>query len=280
MSSLVLNVDLHCHSNESDGLLPPAEVARRASANGVDVLALTDHDNIAGLAEARAAADACGMGFVNGVEVSIEWEGGQVHIVGLAFAANDAALATGLAGIRSGRIERARRMAADLERVGIRGAFEGALAYAHDPNLVSRAHFARYLVEIGICRDVRSVFDAYLKPGLPGYVEHRWPTLGDALDWIHGAGGVAVVAHPGRYKFSARDLRRLLCEFKDRGGRAIEVVSGGHTPEQVGVLGRLAREFDFLASRGSDFHGPGESFVDLGKVASLPDGLTPVWTAF
>ncbi|WP_153116920.1 3',5'-nucleoside bisphosphate phosphatase [Rhodocyclus tenuis] len=276
----MLNCDLHCHSTASDGLLPAADVARRAAANGVDMLALTDHDNIAGLAAARVAAVECGMAFVNGVEVSIEWEGGQIHIVGLAFDADDAALNAGLAAIRSGRIERARRMAADLERVGIRGSFEGAMHYAEDPNLISRAHFARYLVGIGVCRDMRSVFDAYLKPGLPGYVEHRWASLPDCLGWIHGAGGIAVVAHPGRYKLSPRDLRRFLGEFKDLGGRGIEVASGSHTPEHVALFDRLAREYDFLASRGSDFHGPGESYVDLGALAPLPAGLKPVWTAF
>ena len=276
----VVNADLHSHSTASDGLLPAAEVARRAAQNGVDMLALTDHDNLAGLAPARAVADEFGMGFVNGVEVSIEWGGLQVHILGLAFDADDQALGDGLAAIRSGRVARAQRMSAELEKIGIAGAFDGAMRHAENPSLISRAHFARYLVEIGVCKDVRSVFDAYLVPGRPGYVDHRWATLADSVGWIKGAGGVAAVAHPGRYKFSRPELRRFLDEFKALGGQAIEVISGSHSAENVALFGRLAREYGFLASCGSDFHGPGESYVDLGKLAPLPAGLTPVWESF
>lgn len=276
----VPNVDLHCHSTASDGLLAPADVARRAAANGVELWALTDHDDLAGLAPARAVAEAAGMRFISGVEVSIEWEGLQIHIVGLNFDPADAALNAGLAAIRSGRIERARRMSAELEKIGIAGAFEGAMRYAENPSLVSRAHFARYLVEIGRCKDVRSVFDIYLVPGRPGYVDHRWASVAESVKWITGAGGIAVVAHPARYKLSARALRRFLDEFKQEGGAAIEVVSGSHSPEDVGVFARLAREFGFLASRGSDFHGPLESYVDLGRLGPMPDGLEPIWNAF
>lgn len=276
----MLNCDLHCHSICSDGLLPAAAVVERAAANGVDMLALTDHDDLDGLATARSVADSLGIAFVNGVEISIEWQGLQVHLLGFAFDPADAALNAGLAGIRSGRIERARRMSADLEKIGIRGAFDGAMRLAANPNLVSRSHFGRYLVASGVCRDTRSVFESYLVPGKPGYVQHRWACLSDALSWVHGAGGVAAVAHPGRYRLSRADMRRFLGEFKDLGGQAIEVMSGSHTAEHVEIFGRLAREFGFLASRGSDFHGPDESYVDLGKLAPLPDGLTPVWTVF
>lgn len=274
------NCDLHCHSTASDGLLPAGAVARRAAANGVDMLALTDHDDLAGLAAARAVADECGMRFINGVEVSVEWEGSQIHVVGLNFAADDVRLNAGLESIRSGRIERAQRMGAELERVGIPGCFDGAMHHAQNPCLISRAHFARYLVEVGVCRDVRSVFDSYLKPGLPGYVEHRWASLADAIGWISGAGGVAVVAHPARYRLSPRELRRFLGDFQDCGGKAIEVASGSHTQEHVAIFTRLALEYGFLASRGSDFHGPGESYVDLGALAPLPEVLTPVWSVF
>lgn len=273
-------VDLHCHSTASDGLLSPAAVARRAAANGVEMLALTDHDNLGGLAEARVVAEELGMRFVNGVEVSIEWGGLQVHVLGYAFDAEGPALTAGLEGIRSGRIERAQRMAAELERAGIKGAFEGSLRYAENPTLVSRAHFARYLVEIGVSKDVRSVFESYIVPGKPGYVEHRWVTLADAVGWIHAAGGVAAIAHPGRYKLSRSEMRAMLDEFKALGGQAIEVVSGSHSADNVALYGRLAREYGFLAACGSDFHGPGESYVDLGRIASLPAGLTPVWEAF
>lgn len=276
----VQNADLHCHSTASDGLLAPAEVVRRAAANGVDLLALTDHDDIAGLADARAAAESMGMAFVSGVEVSIEWESLQIHVVGLGFDTADAALNAGLAGIRSGRIERARRMSAELEKAGIGGAFEGAMRHSENPNLVSRAHFARYLVETKVCKDVRSVFESWLVPGKPGYVEHRWASVADCVAWIKGAGGIAVLAHPARYKLSSGALRRFLGEFRDLGGEGIEVVCGSHSPDDIGVFGRLAREYGFLASRGSDFHGPQESYVDLGRLAPLPDGLKPVWESF
>ena len=276
----MLNVDLHCHSTASDGLLPAAEVVRRAAANGVELLALTDHDDLGGLAAARSTADEIGMRFVNGVEISIEWRGLQVHILGYAFAADDPALNAGLAAIRSGRVERARRMSAELEKVGIAGCFDGAMRHAENPSLISRAHFARYLVEIGVCKDVRSVFESYIVPGKPGYGEHRWATLAESVGWIRGAGGVASVAHPGRYKFSRPEMRTLLEEFKSAGGQAIEIVSGSHSAENTALFGKLAREFGFLASCGSDFHGPKESYVDLGKLEPLPPGLTPIWEAF
>jgi predicted metal-dependent phosphoesterase TrpH len=278
--SPVLNCDLHCHSTASDGLLPADEVVRRAAANGVDRLALTDHDDLGGLLAARAAADEVGMLFTNGVEISIEWEGLQIHILGLAFNVDDAQLNTGLATIRSGRLDRAQRMSADLEKIGVCNTFAGAMHFAKNPSLISRAHFARYLVASGVCKDVRSVFESYLVPGRPGYVDHRWATLADSIGWVCGAGGIAAVAHPGRYKLSNRDMRRFLAEFKDLGGQAIEVMSGSHSQENVGTFARLANEYGFLASRGSDFHGPGESYVDLGKLPPLPDGLKPVWELF
>ena len=220
------------------------------------------------------------MGFVNGVEISIEWQALQIHILGYAFDSRDQTLNAGLESIRSGRVERAQRMSAELEKVGIAGAFDGAMSYAANPSLISRAHFGRFLVETGVAKDLRSVFESYLVPGRPGYVDHRWATLADSLSWILSAGGIAAVAHPGRYKLSRADMRRFLAEYKELGGQAIEVVSGSHTQEHVDTFGRLAREYGFLASRGSDFHGPGESYFDLGQLAPLPDGLKPVWEAF
>ena len=276
----MLNVDLHCHSNASDGLLPPAEVVRRAAENQVTLLALTDHDDLGGLAVARATADSCGIRFINGVEISIEWGGLQVHVLGYNFNADDAALNAGLHSIRSGRISRARRMSEDLEKVGIGGCFEGAMRHAENPNLISRAHFARYLVESGVCKDVRSVFDAYIVPGRPGYVDHRWASVQESVGWIIGAGGVVAIAHPGRYKFSRPEMRQLLDEFKACGGQALEIVSGSHSAENVTMFSRLAREYGFMASCGSDFHGPGESYVDLGRIAPLPADLQPIWEAF
>lgn len=271
------NFDFHCHSTISDGLLPPAEVVRRAANNGVTWLSLTDHDDISGLAAAAEEAAAVGIEFTGGVEISIEWRNLPIHVVGLGVDAGSAVLREGLENLRSGRIERARRMAAALAEIAIPDTFEGAMRYAENPNLISRAHFARYLVEIGICRDTASVFHSYLTPGKPGYVDHRWATLEDSVRWIQAAGGVAVVAHPGRYKLSGGEMRRFLGEFRDLGGRAIEVVCGSHGNDNTLHFARQARFFGFHASRGSDFHGPEESHVDLGRLPGLPEDLKPVW---
>ncbi len=271
------NFDFHCHSSVSDGLLPPADVARRAAANGVDYWALTDHDDLGGLEIAEQAATEAGMRFLNGVEISIEWKGTPIHVVGLGFDRCDPALVAGLDALRLGRVERARRMGDALAAIGIHGVYEGALKYAANSSLISRAHFARYMVSIGIARDVPGVFQHYLTPGKPGYVDHRWATLEDAIGWVQGAGGVAVVAHPGRYKMSGAETRRFLDDFKDLGGRAIEVTCGSHSNDHVMHFARLARHYAFHASRGSDFHGPEESYVDLGKLPQLPEDLKPVW---
>ncbi len=273
----MLNIDLHCHSTVSDGVLPPAAVAARASANGVDVWALTDHDEVSGVAAARAAAAAHGMRYVAGVEISITWGGETVHIVGLQIDETNPALMQGLAATRSGRVQRGHEMAQQLAAAGIPDAFQGALKYVGNPLLMSRTHFARYLVERGICRDIPEVFRNYLAEGKPGYVPHRWATLTEATDWIRGAGGIAVIAHPGRYRFSDLAQGALFDEFKQLGGTAIEVVTGSHTPEQYESYARVAKHYGFLASRGSDFHGPGESRIDLGQLPPLPDSLTPVW---
>ena len=271
------NFDFHCHSIVSDGLLPPQEVARRAAANGVDLWALTDHDDLGGLDVARATAEEVGMDFVNGVEISIEWKKVPIHIVGLGFDAGNPGLSGGLDELRLGRIERAKRMGDALAAIGIPGVYEGALCFVTNPSLISRAHFARYLVSIGIARDVSGVFQSYLTPGKPGYVDHRWATLEEAVGWITAAGGVAVVAHPARYKMSGGDMRKFLDDFKDAGGQGIEVTCGSHSPDHVLHFARLARHYAFHASRGSDFHGPAESYVDLGKLPQLPEDLKPVW---
>ncbi len=273
-----LNADLHCHSSASDGLLAPAEVVRRAHANGVELLALTDHDELAGLAEARATAQALGLDFVDGVEISVSWgDDTTVHIVALGVDPEHPELVAGLAQLRGGRDSRALRMAAELDKVGIHGSYEGALRYVENPALVGRSHFARYIAAQGHAKDVKSVFDHWLAKGKPGYVGHQWATLEQALAWIHAAGGLAVVAHPGRYRISNRELRRLLTEFRALGGEGIEVLSGSHNDDQTREMARYAREFGFLASRASDFHGPGESRIDIGMLAELPEGLTPIW---
>lgn len=271
------NFDLHCHSNVSDGVLAPAKVAARAKARGVDVWALTDHDEVGGIAEARAAAATLGLTFVPGVEISITWAGQTVHIVGLRIDEHNEELLRGLAATRSGRELRAREMAEQLAAAGIPDAYEGALRYAGNPDLISRTHFARYIIDRGVCHDVPSVFRNYLIEGKPGYVPHRWATLQQAVSWITGAGGVAIIAHPGRYKFDAMAYDALFEEFRRLGGSAIEVVTGSHTPDQYDEYARVAQRYGFLASRGSDFHGPGESRVDLGELPALPSSVKPVW---
>jgi hypothetical protein len=268
--------DLHCHSNVSDGALPPAEVARRAARSGVQVWALTDHDQLGGLAEAREAARAEGMHFVDGVEISVTWRGSTVHVVGLRIDPANEMLAGGLVRVRSGRIERAKRMARELDEAGIDGTFEGALRHAENPAMVSRTHFARFLAEISAVEDLKDAFRKYLVPGKPGYVPHQWAALADAVRWICGAGGQAVLAHPGRYGLSAAAMDALLAEFRTAGGAAIEVVTGSHSPEQYRHFGAIAAQQQFAASRGSDFHGLREG-AEFGALPPLDPALRPVW---
>ncbi len=273
----MLNVDLHCHSTVSDGLLSPAEIAVRAHSHGVDVWALTDHDEIGGVATARQTAKGLGMRHVAGVEISVTWAKKTIHIVGLQIDETNPALVQGLYETRHGREKRAKQIGDMLADVGIPDAFNGALRYVGNPDLISRTHFARYMVEGGFCKDVSDVFKNYLVEGKPGYVEHRWSDLQDCVGWIKGAGGLAVVAHPGRYDLTQLEMGALLDEFKQFGGVGIEVVTGSHTPDQFSEYAKVAQQYGFLASRGSDFHGPGESTTELGALPPLPSNLTPVW---
>jgi predicted metal-dependent phosphoesterase TrpH len=269
--------DLHTHSTVSDGTLTPSALIRRALDRGVDVLALTDHDEVSGLAEASAEADAHGLAFVCGTELSVSWHDLTLHVVGLNIDPACPALLTGMQEIRSGRQQRGRMIGESLERAGIPGAYEGALKFAANEDLLSRTHFARFLVDAGHVSDIRDVFKRYLTPGKPGYVAHIWASLGDAIDWIHAAGGQAVLAHPGRYKVNRSGMQALLTEFKDRRGDAIEVLTSSHTESQCREFVGHALRHGFLASCGSDFHGPGESWMDLGELPELPKALTPVW---
>ena len=272
----MLNIDLHCHSHVSDGVLPPAEVVARAAANGVEVFALTDHDDVAGLTEAQAAADEAGIAFIPGVEISVTWRGHTVHIVGLRIDPLNPLLANGLDGIRTGRTARAERMADGLAKIGITGAFQGARAHAVNKQIIGRVHFARWLIEQGHAPDMRTTFKRYLTPGHPGYVEHEWTTLENAVNWIRASGGMAVIAHPGRYAMPARDLHLLFDAFRTLGGEGIEVVTGSHHPSEYGKFADLARAFGFKASRGADFHAPGEG-IDIGRLPALPYYCKPVW---
>lgn len=272
-----LNADLHCHSVVSDGTLTPEELAARAKANGVELWSLTDHDEIGGQHRAAAAARSQGMAYLTGTEISVTFAGNTVHIVGLGFDPDNTALAQGLAATRGGRGERAQEMAAQLAQVGIHGAYEGALKFVGNPELISRTHFARFLVETQVCRDTNEVFRKYLTEGKPGYVPHRWATLGDAVRWITEAGGLAVIAHPARYKFTANEEYALFSEFKAHGGAGVEVVTGSHTAGEYVTYAAMAEEFGLAASRGSDFHSPDESHTDLGTLPYLPGHLTPIW---
>jgi 3',5'-nucleoside bisphosphate phosphatase len=269
--------DLHCHSTHSDGLLTPGEVVRRAALRGVDVLALTDHDAVSGLSEACATAEQAGITLIRGAELSVSWESHTLHVIGLQIDPTQPALLEGLTAIRAGRDTRARKMGASLAAAGIPDAFEGARRFVTSEHLISRTHFARYLVECGLAREVKDVFKRYLTPGKPGYVPHAWANLPQAIDWIRAAGGQAVLAHPGRYKVTTTGMRRLLDAFRSAGGEAIEVLSPSHTAAQYAEYAGYARVFGFKASMGSDYHGPGESYTDLGDMPQLPSGVTPVW---
>lgn len=272
-----LNADLHSHSVVSDGTLSPEALAVRAHSRGVDLWALTDHDEISGLPQAQTAALSAGMAFLSGVEISVTFTHETIHIVGLGFDMHDAALTQGLAQTRAGRDQRARSMADQLAQAGIAGAYEGAQRYVGNPALVSRTHFARFLVDSGVCHDTHEVFRRYLTEGKPGFVPHRWASLGDAVRWITQAGGVAVIAHPARYHLTANEEFALFSEFKAHGGQAVEVVTGSHAAHEYAIYADMACEFGLAASRGSDFHAPDESNTDLGALPALPTNLTPVW---
>jgi predicted metal-dependent phosphoesterase TrpH len=272
------NFDLHNHSTASDGLLTPTQLVELGARHGVQAMALTDHDTVDGLEEAADAARRLGIGFVTGVEVSVSWGETTVHVVGLGIDPGSRVLAEGLSSIRDGRLGRARRMAGALEALGFAGTLEAALAHAGSELRLSRTHFARHLAEVGAVRDAQHAFDKYLGKGKPAYVQHQWARLEDAMGWILGAGGVAVMAHPGRYGLKPLGRATLLDEFKRLGGEAIEVVTGSHRPEEYATWRRVAEEYGFLASRGSDFHGPGESPVMPGGLPPLPASLVPVWT--
>lgn len=273
-------VDLHTHSTRSDGLLAPNDLVGRAAERGVRVLALTDHDETGGLAEARASAESAGITLVNGVEISVTWNEQTVHVVGLAIDPDHPGLAGGLAEIRAGRRERAERIASELEMAGVEDSLAGARAHATNPDLLGRTHFARFLVERGHARDVQGVFRKFLVSGKPGYVAHQWAGLEQATGWICASGGMAVLAHPGRYRLAEQERCSLFAAFKDAGGAAVEVVTGSHTPEQFLSYAGYARRFGLLASAGSDFHGRGEGRRDLGDLPGLPAGCKPVWSQF
>ena len=272
------NFDLHNHSTCSDGLLSPTQLIELAARGRADAVALTDHDTVEGLAEAAEAAHRVGIRWVPGVEISVSWADTTLHIVGLGIDAGSPVLAAGLQSIRDGRHGRAARIAKALEAHGIEGVLEGALAFAENESMLSRTHIARYLVEKGAVKDTQAAFDKYLAKGKPAYVAHEWASLENAIAWIRAAGGIAVLAHPGRYGLKPWARGELLEEFRRLGGEAIEVVTGSHRPEQYATWQRLAEEHGMLASRGADYHGPGESPYEPGRLPPLPKSITPVWS--
>lgn len=275
-------IDLHCHSTASDGALSPSELVRRAADMGVTHLALTDHDTVEGIAEARAAADSAGIRLVNGIELSCVWRKHTIHIVGLDMDLDDETFHHRIDGQQASRWKRARRIAEKLSKhvAGCDGdILERATALAGG-DVPGRPHFARALVEAGLVKDTAQAFKRYLGSGKPGDVKAFWPELEQVVRWINEAGGIAVVAHPRKYKLTATRLRELVGDFVAAGGQGIEVITSGQSSGDLGFLTELCRREDLLASRGSDFHFPGAGWCELGRIPRLPEGLTPVWEKF
>ena len=273
---MLAKIDLHCHSTVSDGLLSPADLVAHAAKSGVKVLALTDHDDVSGLAAARQAATEHGIHFVNGVEISATWKKRTLHIVGLKFDAENVALKTALDKVRIDRDVRAKEMSVGLAKAGIGGAYEGAKAIAKQ-SILTRSHFAQFLAKNGHAKDVKSVFKKFLVKGKPGFVDSQWMDLESAVGLIIGAGGQAVIAHPGRYDLGMVNMHLLMHEFRMLGGSAIEVVTGSHQPPQYQQFATIAHRFSLKASLGSDYHGTGLSYMGMGQVPELPTGCVPVW---
>ena len=241
------------------------------------MLALTDHDTLSGLEEARAAARVHGVQLIDGVEVSVTWCGCTVHVLGLAVDPADAGLRRGLEIVRGGRLERVEAIARRLEGIGIPGALDGAMALASRPAAIGRMHFARFLVASGVARDLKEAFGRFLGEGKPGYVRHEWARLAEAIGWIRKAGGIAVLAHPGRLRLRIAQLRTLLQEFRAAGGSAVEAVRESGSDGMARRIAALAARTGLALSVGSDFHAPDENGIDLGRVPDLPAGSTPVW---
>lgn len=271
--------DLHSHSTASDGALSPEALVARAIEQGVDVLALTDHDGTEGIKAAQQAAQDAELTLLPGVEISVTWGNSTFHIIGLNVDIDNPQLQQGLSEMRAFRVERAELIAQRLEKAGIKGALEGAQKYASDV-MLGRVHFAQFLVEHGHAKDINDVFKKFLVRNKPGYVPGHWASLTDAVSWITAAGGQAVIAHPARYRVTATKLRRFITEFKAAGGVGIEVVSGRQHPEEVKNMAKLAEQYDLLASCGSDFHTPDNSWVELGQLSQMPSSCRPVWSTW
>ncbi len=268
--------DLHSHSIASDGELSPAELIGYAHSCGVEVLALTDHDVTDGYVEAAVEAEKLGLEFIAGVEISVTWGKHLLHIVGLNFDVENTALQAGLAGLRHQRTGRAEEMANRLAKLGIEGAMEGAQAYVNG-QILSRTHFARFLLDNGHVKTMQAAFDRYLGDGKKAYVCAEWTPLAQAVEWINAAGGHAVVAHPARYKLSATKLRLLFDEFKQMGGAGLEVISGRQDINVTKNMTDYAKKYELRASIGSDYHGPSQAWSNMGQMPPLPEACEPIW---
>lgn len=272
-------IDLHCHSTASDGALSPEDLVRRASEKGVTHLALTDHDTIAGLSDASIEAEAVGITLVAGTELSCLWKSHTIHIVGLDFDTSDDNLNTALARQNDNRWRRAGMIAEKLAKLNIDDIVAKATSKAGG-DVPGRPHFARVLVDEGAVKDSAQAFKRYLGAGKAGDVKGFWPSLDEVVQWITSAGGIAVLAHPRKYKLTATKLRALTSDFCRAGGRAIEVSTSGQSSGDLGFLAELCRREKLLASQGSDFHFPGAPWCELGSIMKMPDGLEPVWHHF
>lgn len=274
-------IDLHCHSHISDGTLSPTEVVKLAAQNGCKVLALTDHDNTAGLTEARETAQQHGIHFINGVEISVSWRGRTIHIVGLDFNPNNPTLQNLLQQLRQGRQNRVKQIAQKLTQYGISHAYEGSLALCSNPENISRTHIADFLVQQGHVRNKQQAFTKYLGDGKKAAVAHQWAELKQAIEAIYQANGIAVIAHPMRYSLSATARRQLFTEFSQLGGKAIEIHSGNASLNDRLTYAQFAQQYQFLASVGSDFHRPNDySGGILGQSPQLPPNCHPIWSYF
>lgn len=271
-------IDLHSHSTASDGTLSPTQLVRKAAEAGVSTLALTDHDCISGIKEAKKAAHQLGINLVSGIELSVMWSKRTLHLVGLNIDIEHTALNAVLADAEMLRLRRGRKIGEKLEKVGINSAFEGACALAGG-SLISRSHFAHFLVAQGHAKDIRQVFKRYMIKGKPGYVAEEWMSLEQGIELIHKAGGVAILAHPARYHLSRTRLRGLLKELKSLGVDGIEVVSGSHSQDENKTIAQHALDFDLSASQGSDYHGPEKPWVQLGCLPPMHYRCRPIWEA-
>jgi 3',5'-nucleoside bisphosphate phosphatase len=271
--------DFHCHSTASDGALPPAEVVARAHRQGVQCLALTDHDTVAGLDQARNTAHELGVRLINGIELSSTYHGQCLHIVGLQIDTAQPLLLDGLREQQQCREQRAMQIGEKLAKKRIPDAYATIKAQVGDGE-ITRSHFAEFLVAKGYVSDAQHAFDRYLSKGKPAYVSTQWASLETVIAWISAAGGIAVLAHPLRYKLSKKWLNRVLADFVEYGGRGIEVVTGRSGVDDIVQSAHMARRYGLHASVGSDFHSPQYPWVELGRLGALPEDLMPVWQLF